>query len=118
MKLLQPNDLGKTFLVEDCQKIVISEFLKKYRVQLKELVVKSELEILDISVGLTTSRAGFKGVRFWFKCPLCAKRIGVLFKHPLGNRIGCRVCLKLEYRKRRYRGMLEEKLALRRITTA
>jgi len=110
MKSLRPNDLGKTFLVEDCQKIVISDFLKKYKVKLKELILKSELEILDISVELTTSQAGFKGVRFWFKCPFCAKRVGVLFKHPLNNKIGCRVCLKLEYRKRRYKGMLEEKL--------
>lgn len=108
MKTLSPNDLGKKCLVEDCQKIRIEDFLKIYRNKLKELVLTSELEVLGFKTGLTTSKTCYNGIRFWFKCPLCGLRVGVLFKHPLTNAVGCRRCLKLEYRKRRYKGMIEE----------
>jgi hypothetical protein len=48
----------------------------------------------------------------WFKCPLCGSRVGVLFRHPAANTVGCRRCLKLEYRKRRYKGMVENTLPI------
>lgn len=105
MKSLNPNNLG--LLVEECQKIKISDFLRKCRGELKEAIIKSELEILGLKIELTTSTTCYNGVRFWFKCPLCGRRVGVLFKHPLTNAIGCRHCLKLDYRKRRYKGMIE-----------
>lgn len=110
MKPLNPNDLGRKFLVEDCQRIRISDFLKSYRSKLKELIVNSELEALELKIDLATSKTCFNGIRFWFKCPLCNKRIGLLFKHPITNQIGCRQCLNLEYRKRRYKGMLENNI--------
>jgi len=109
MKTLNPNDLGKTFLVEECSKIRIEYFLRQYRDKLKERVLSSELEAQGWSIELTTSQTHYNGVRLWFKCPLCALRVGVLFRHPLNNTIGCRKCLKLEYRKRRYKGMIESK---------
>lgn len=105
MKSLNPNDLG--LLVEGCQKIKISDFLGKCRERLKEALIKSELEILGLSIELTTSKTCYNGIRFWFKCPLCGGRVGVLFKHPLNDTIGCRKCLNLEYKKRRYKGMVE-----------
>jgi len=110
MKTLNPNDLGKKYLVEECQKIRIEDFLKTYRDKLKELVLNSELEVLGLKIELTTSKTCYNGIRFWFKCPLCNRRAGVLFRHPLNNRIGCRKCLNLEYRKRQYKGMIEGKL--------
>jgi len=110
MKILNPNDLGRKCLVEECQKIRIEDFLKTYRNKLKELVLASELEILGLKIELTTSKTCYNGIRFWFKCPLCKKRAGVLLKHPLTYEIGCRQCLNLEYRKRRYKGMIEGKL--------
>jgi len=108
MKSLNPNNLG--LLVEECKKIKISDFLKKSRTGIKEAMIKSELEIDGFSIELTTSETAYNGVRFWFKCPLCGLRAGVLFKHPANGTIGCRQCLKLEYRKRRYKGMIENKL--------
>ena len=105
MKSLNPNDLG--LLVEECQKIKISDFLGKCRNELKEAIIKSELEILELKIELTTSKTCYNGIRFWFNCPLCSLRVGVLFKHPLTSAIGCRQCLRLEYRKRRYKGMIE-----------
>ncbi|MBM2820831.1 MAG: hypothetical protein HW405_591 [Candidatus Berkelbacteria bacterium] len=108
MKTLNPNNLG--LLVEECPKIKISDFLKKYRAELKKTLILSELEIMGTNVGLTLSKTRYNGIRFWFKCPICGRRIGVLFKHPLTNATGCRKCLNLEYRKRRYKGMIEGKL--------
>ena len=105
VKSLNPNNLG--LLVEECQKIKISDFLGKCKDGLKEAIIKSELEILGLKIELTTSKTCYNGIRFWFKCPLCGRRIGVLFKHPLTSAIGCRHCLKLDYRKRRYKGMIE-----------
>ena len=107
MKILNPNDLGRKCLVEECQKIRIEDFLKTYRNKLKELVLASELEILGLKIEQTTSKTCYNGIRFWFKCPLCKRRAGVLLKHPLTYEIGCRQCLNLEYRKRRYKGMIE-----------
>ena len=108
MKSLNPNNLG--LLVEECKKIKISDFLKKSKVGLKEALIKSELEIDGLSIELKTSKTGYNGVRFWFKCPLCGLRAGVLFRHPVNEAIGCRQCLKLEYRKRRYKNMIENRL--------
>jgi hypothetical protein len=111
MKTLSPHDLGKKYLVEECQKIRIEDFLKSYRNELKKLILTSELEIFDSRIELTISKTCYNGVRFWFRCPLCRKRVGVLLKHPLTDKIGCRQCLNLEYRKRRYKGMIEENFA-------
>jgi len=110
MKTIPLNDLGKKYLVEECQKIRIQDFVKRYRRKLKELILTSDLEAMGLKVELATSKTYYNGVRFWFKCPLCSNRVGVLFKHPLANDIGCRKCLNLEYRKRRYKGMVEDDL--------
>lgn len=93
--------------MEGCQKIRIEDFLRVYRVKLKELVLASELEVLGIRIELITSKTCYDGIRFWFKCPFCDRRVGVLFKHPTSNKVGCRQCLNLEYKKRQYKGMIE-----------
>lgn len=110
MKTLRPNDFGKKYLVEECQKIKIERFLRIYRKKLKELILSSEVEMSGWKVPLTTSKTCFNGIRFWFKCPLCRKRVGVIYKHPVSSIIGCRQCLNLDYRKRRYKGMIEASL--------
>ncbi|MDO8555189.1 MAG: hypothetical protein Q7R75_01320 [bacterium] len=107
---MTPNDLGKRFLVEECKKVKMSEFIGNYRRKTKELMLASEIEVSDIKVALITSKTGFGGIRYWFKCPLCPNRVSVIFQHPLTEEIGCRRCLNLEYRKRRYKGMIEGKL--------
>jgi len=110
MKTLNPNDFGNNFLVENCQRIKVSDFLKQYKLRLKELIFNSELELLDIKIHLTTSKTTYNGIRFWFQCPLCEVRVGILYRHPITDKMGCRTCLNLDYRKRRYKGMLEEKV--------
>jgi hypothetical protein len=107
MKTLNPNDFGKSFLVEECQKVRIEDFLKTCRIELKKLVLNLQIEALGQKIGLATSKTCFDGVRFWFSCPICSKKAGVLFTHPITSKVGCRTCLGLDYRKRRYKGMIE-----------
>ena len=108
MKSLNPNDLGT--LVESCQQIRISDFLKDYGVEFKKALINSRIDTLGLNVELSISTTCYEGIRFWFKCLLCGRRAGVLFLHPLNNAIGCRLCLKLKYHKSRYKGMIEEGL--------
>lgn len=112
MKSLNPNNLGKKCLVEECQRIKIQDFLKAYRTKLKPQILSSELEIAGLKIDLITSKTCYNGLRFWFGCPNCKKRVGVIFVHPINKKLGCRTCLNLEYRKRRYKGMLETKVGL------
>jgi hypothetical protein len=62
------------------------------------------------SISLTVSKTRFNGLRYWFSCPMCQRRVGVLYVHPLTSEVGCRHCLKLDYRSRRYKGMIENNL--------
>lgn len=101
------NDLGKIFLVEDCQKIEINSFLRKFKLNLKEAILRSELSARGMTVELTTSKTGFGGIRYWFKCPLCERRAGTLFTHAISQNLGCRACLGLQYKKIRYKGMID-----------
>lgn len=107
VKPMSPNDLGRKFIVEECQKIELSSFLNKYRKNLKEAILGSEIEALNTKIEIATSRTGYGGTRYWFRCPRCEARVGVLHKHPLNLKIGCRKCLNLYYRKQRYKGMIE-----------
>ncbi len=104
---MKPNDLGKTFLVEECQRIEVNSFLRVAKLKLKDILISSELDAQGISVELITSKTGFGGTRYWFKCPSCQRRVGTLFVHAISQNLGCRRCLGLEYRKRRYKGMVE-----------
>jgi hypothetical protein len=94
-------------LVEKCQKIAISEFLKESRKQLKKYLLSSQLSAKQLEINLVPSKTGFGGTRLWFECPGCQKRVGVLYKNPLNGALGCRKCLGLDYRKRRFHKMAE-----------
>ena len=101
------NNLGSILLVDDCQKVAVSDLLRDYKAKLKETILKSQFEMLNENVLILTSKTGNGGLRFWFMCPRCKRRVGVLLKHPLQNVLGCRTCLNLEYKSRRYKGMVE-----------
>ena len=109
MKTSKPYDSGKVTLVEDCQRVSISDYVREARKKLRESILASEIKLADLSLELVPSSTAFNGTRYWFKCPLCKKRAGTLFVHPFRTAIGCRTCLGLEYRSRRYKGMIEEK---------
>lgn len=101
------NNLGEKLLVEDCQKVAVVDILRDYRKQLKEAYLRAQFEMLNENVLIMTSKTGRGGLRFWFMCPQCKRRVGVLLRHPAQNVLGCRVCLGLGYRGQRYRGMVE-----------
>lgn len=107
MKSLHPDDLGTFLTVETCPKIKIDDLIKQCRDSFKESMIASQLKVMDVDVELIVSTTKFNGIRFWFKCPQCGKRVGILFKHPITQTIGCRTCLNLSYRKQRYKGMVE-----------
>jgi hypothetical protein len=101
------NDSGKKYLIEQCQRIQIKDYTKKAKEELKHLLINSQLEFDGFSISLSTSKTYYSGLRYWFKCPLCGSRAGVLYKHPISNILGCRKCLGLEYRCKRFKGMIE-----------
>ena len=109
MKSDHPYDSGKTILVEDCQRITISTYMRKVKEKLKEQILAAEIQLANLTIELIPSQTPFNGTRFWFQCPLCTHKVATLFVHPLTSTVGCRKCLGLEYRSRRYKGMIEAK---------
>jgi hypothetical protein len=107
MKSLLTYDSGKSILVEDCQRLSISSYLRKAKEKLKDVLINAEIELENLLIELAVSQTRFNGIRYWFKCPQCKGRVGTLFIHPLTKIIGCRECLKLEYKSRRYKRMIE-----------
>ncbi len=92
-------------LAEDYQKISIDSLLREIKPQIKQELLQSKLELNNTPVELTESNTCFGGTRLWFKCPICSKKVGNIYK---GDVIGCRKCLNLKYRGSRYKGMIEE----------
>ena len=107
---MNPNDFGKKILVEQCQKIKLSDFIGKSNQQIKKSILQASVEAEGFSVLFISSKTGFGGTRFWFSCPICNKRAGVLYKHPVSQILGCRTCLKLDYKKHRYSKMIENEI--------
>ena len=103
------NDLGG--LVETCQRIPIKALVDNYKSKLKDIVLNSEVKVIDTKIQLTTSKTGNGGFRWWFLCPRCQRRVGILFKNPISRLMGCRVCLKLKYRSNRFEKMVETTMA-------
>jgi hypothetical protein len=54
----------------------------------------------DYEVSLVTTPCYFGSVRYWFACPLCWGRVGVLYLVPGDTRFFCRNCNNLSYRSR------------------
>lgn len=55
-------------------------------------------EVKRQKIPLTKTGCNFGGFRWWFKCPLCNKRVGKLFLY--GSVYGCRHCYDLTYKSR------------------
>jgi hypothetical protein len=111
MKSSSPNDYGK-LLVEDCEQYRINDYLQIYRDQVKKIIIKSKLNLDVHGILLTSTKTPYGGDRLWFVCPLCARRVGIIYKYPINTLIGCRLCLNLDYRSHRYKGMMEKELYL------
>lgn len=96
--------ISEKYLVDETRQIKINDLLKE---ETKGLILASGIQIEDIKINLTTTKTMFGGIRLWFLCPTCNKRVGIIYKHPLTQTLGCRICLNLDYRKHRYKGMIE-----------
>ena len=107
-KTIDPYDLGNFNLEEYLPQADINDLVEKVNKDLKQILLKSEVDSLGFNIKFTTSRTRFGGKRIWFVCPACNKRVGKVYQHPSGGKIGCRNCLNLKYRKQKYKGMIEE----------
>ena len=104
---MKPNSYGKTILTDQCQEIRVADFVRKAKRGLKETLLGSAIESDGYELLLSKSKTGFSGERYWFSCPTCQRRAGVLYRHPISEILGCRTCLGLDYRSHRYSKMLE-----------
>ena len=111
MKSLSAYNSGSRILVEQCPKININDVVSEATQKMRPLLMQTIIECAGFDVELTTSNPHFGGRRYWFKCPLCGVRVGVIYQHPLTKLAGCRACLGLDYRSRRYKGMVETSLS-------
>ena len=103
MKTLKPNYLGKKYL-EQYQKITIKEIMNKVSLEIEKQILDIELDWVEI----IKTKANYGGFRIWFKCPKCNNKVFNLYN--INSVLICRQCSWLNYRKQRFKGMLEEKL--------
>ena len=111
MKSLNTYNSGGRILVEQCSKINVNDVVSEATQKIRPLLMQAVIKCNGFDVELTTSNPHFGGERYWFKCPLCGARVGIIYQHPLTNLVGCRTCLGLDYRSRRYKGMVENSLS-------
>ncbi len=103
------NDYGKSVKLADvCHKVRVQEIVHVYKKSMVDTLEDSKIDIAGVLVPLTESRTGHGGIRLWFKCPLCMRRVGILYQGSDG--VGCRLCFKLDYRSHRFKGMIESDL--------
>jgi len=51
----------------------------------------------DYEIDLVTTDCNLGGVRYWFTCPSCWQRVGVIYLAPNNTRFMCRRCSDLTY---------------------
>ncbi len=54
----------------------------------------------DLEVSLVTTPCNFGGIRYWFACPVCSRRVGGLYLVLGDAYFVCRGCNNLTYRSR------------------
>ena len=54
----------------------------------------------DSKVELITTPCNLGGIRYWFACPWCGRRVGGLYLAPGERNFRCRHCTNLSYRSR------------------
>src|SRR5437763_782701 len=58
----------------------------------------------SVSVQVTADRPRFGGVRLWFWCPRCCRRVLEVYQCPGQPMLGCRVCFRLVYGQQMRKG--------------
>ena len=93
-------------LVEQCQKIKINEIVREIKIEMTTLRLREKINLLDQNIEVTKTPCNFGGQRFWFICPQCHKKVGVLYKKPTSEVILCRDCHGLKYMKATFHKMM------------
>ena len=106
--VFNPNDYGKILTLESFRKININDLVRQSNQKLKRQYLDSLSLDSGLKIDLVTSRTRFGGKRYWFQCPNCQKRVGVLYRGT--DQFGCRSCLGKRYKKSRYKGMVESRI--------
>lgn len=94
-------------LADISQKINIDEVVSLVNEDLKRQRLQVQIEVMGFNLNLLATKTCFNGMRYWFSCPLCNKRARTIYKHPTSSQVGCRLCLGLQYKKQRFKGMIE-----------
>ena|SRR3989338_2419046 len=111
MKPSTLNNLGKKYLVEDCEKIRIDHVIRQVKKEVQKTVITAVAVVDGFEVKLTSHKLHHGGDRLWFVCPICRLPAGLIYRHPVQyDLVGCRRCLGLDYRSRRFKGMVENGL--------
>ena len=101
--------------VEDCERISVYELKRQgyFRglnsqgdISVTVTYNLKDKYIKDI-IPFTDTRCYFGGIRWWFVCPSCKKRVGVLYKPYHADYFRCRHCHNLTYAIRRLRGIFQ-----------
>lgn len=96
---LSPYDLGeikREGVLESFVKIKVDDLVKQVNKGMKKSLLELQLEVFDQEVTLTTTKTRFGGEKYWFVCPTCSRRAGVLYQDELGS-CKCRKCMSVLY---------------------
>ena len=104
--MIKPYDLGE--IIENTRSVNIDQLVRKAKKKFKAEFIKSSLKVNGVDIKLTTSKTRFGGKRFWFLCPICQKKRGVIYEKT--SWAGCRICFGLKYKQQRFKGMIENTL--------
>jgi len=108
----------KKLTVEECERISISTIVLKQVHHVLKLIPDVSLEELNaiiaqrldninyqsiihgylLKLSFTTTVPHFGGVRYWFVCPYCDRRVGTLYSPRFERYFKCRHCHNLTYK--------------------
>jgi len=96
---------------ERCGRISVWELAREKKLSARELLRLGRISTSWIAdnrtweqeVYLTHSKTNFGGIRVWFACPSCDRRVGCLYLPPAFNKWACRHCHGIVYRCQRLR---------------
>lgn len=95
------NDFGKIlnrirkYTVEECERISISQ-IDTAGLETSGVLINGQM------IPITQTECNYGGERVWFVCPTCNRRVGTLYRKPLGILFLCRNCQNLTYQLQRY----------------
>jgi hypothetical protein len=79
---------------------------------LRRYYTYNKTEHYDYKVHCTTTKPYYEGLRYWFLCPSCNKRVGKLYLAEGQRYFTCRVCQNLTYQSCRDSHKLDRMIAM------